>query len=323
MRKLTYIESIAEGLVQSMEHDARVFLMGEGVDGIRGVYGTVLPAYKKFGNKRVIDTPISENAINGISVGAAMLNRHPVVFHQRNDFLLLGSDQLINHAAKIKYFTNEKQTVPLTIITFIARKPGEGAQHSQSLQSLFAHIPGLKVVMPANCADAKGLLTAAIANPDPVLVMYHRSLFELTQEVSNSFFSTPIGKAQVLRKGSDVTIVAVSATVENALEAQQELLKKKIKAEIIDLRSIRPWDEKTILASVQKTGRLLVVDTGWKTFGISAEIVARIAENGIKLKTPPIRITMKETPAPASQYLLNDYHPTTPMIVQAVLRMIP
>lgn len=320
MRKLTYIEAIAESLVQNMERDSTVFLMGEGVDGIQGVYGTILQAYKKFGKKRVIDSPISENALNGIGVGAAMSGQRPVVFHQRNDFLLLGADQLINHAAKIKYFTDGKRTVPLTIVTFVARKPGEGAQHSQSLQSLFAHIPGLKVVMPASCADAKGLLTSAIADPDPVLVMYHRSLFKLKQEVSNNLFSTPIGKAQIVQRGSDITLVAVSATVEDAREAHHQLLKKNIHAEVIDLRSIRPWDQKAILASVRKTRRLLVVDTGWKSFGIGAEIVSRVAESGIKLKSPPQRLGMKETPAPASQYLLRDYHPTISMIVREVLR---
>lgn len=323
MRELSYTQAIAEALVQAMEKDDKVFLMGEGVDNITGVYGTVLPAYKQFGEKRVIDTPLSENALTGIAIGAAMDGLRPVLFHQRNDFMLLTMDQLMNHAAKICYMSGGRHRVPLTIVSFIARKPGEGGQHTQSLQSVFAHFPGLKVVMPANCMDAKGLLIEAIADDDPIIVLYHRSLFELKEPVSQDFFGVPIGPAYLARMGTDITIVAVSAAVQNAMEAFERLLEVDIVAEVIDLRTIRPYDREMIRRSVTKTRRLLVVDTGWRSFGVSAEIIACVCEElGTVLKVPPRRIGMVETPAPATPYLLKNYHPDTEQVITAVKEMV-
>lgn len=321
MRTLNYIQAIAEGLLQAMESDEKVFLLGEGVDNVTGIYGTVLPAYQRFGPKRVIDTPLSENGLTGIAIGAALDGMRPVLFHQRNDFMLLTIDQLVNNAAKIPYVSAGRHRVPLTVISFVARKPGEGAQHTQSLQALFAHIPGLKVIMPANPVDAKGLLLAAIADDGPVIVLYHRALFEETAEVSEGAYQLPIGQARIVRPGRDLTLVAISAALKDGLAAAEQLA-ENISVEVIDLRSIRPLDKDLIINSVRRTGRLLVVDTGWPTYGVGAEIIAAVAEAGVALEVPPRRLGMRETPAPASPYLLGGYHPDTGQIVDVIKYML-
>lgn len=321
-RELTYMQAIAEALIQVMEKDRYVFLMGEGVDGIRGIYGTILPAYKKFGLSRVMDTPLSENGLTGIAIGAAMDGLRPVLFHQRNDFMLLAMDQMVNSAAKLRYVSSGKHRVPLTIVSFIARKVGEGAQHSQSLQALFAHIPGLKVIMPATPRDAKGLLITAIQDDDPVIMLYHLALFNLKDEVPEDFYTTPIGSARIVKRGNDVTVVSVSAAlIETQLAADE--LRERADVELIDLRSIRPFDKKTILASVEKTGRFLVVDTGWSQFGVAAELVAFVGEEAHRfLRAAPRRIALPDVPAPATPYLECFYHPRAGDIVQVVSEML-
>lgn len=324
VRMLSYTEAIAEALVQAMEFDQDVFLMGEGVDGITGIYGTVLPAFKRFGEKRVIDTPISENSLTGFAIGAAMDGMRPVLFHQRNDFMMLAMDQMVNHAAKIPYMSGGKHKVPLTIVSFVARKIGEGAQHTQSLQSIFAHFPGMKVVMPATPSDAKGMLLAAIADDDPVIVLYHRDLFTEKADVQEVMYQQPLGYCNFVRLGRSITVVAVSATVRDALSAASELYEKDgINVEIIDPRSIRPLHESAILESVRRTGRLLVVDTGWEFCGISAEILALVSEKAFSsLKTAPRRIGMRDTPAPAAPSLLENYHPNKEVIVRVIKEMM-
>ena len=319
-RILTYTQAIAEALLQKMETDERVFLLGEGVDNVTGIYGTILPAYKRFGPKRIIDTPLSENGLTGFAIGAAMDGLRPVLFHQRNDFMLLTMDQLVNNAAKLRYVSAGVHKVPLTIVSFIARKVGEGVQHSQSLQSLFAHIPGLKVAMPATPRDAKGLLLEAIADDDPVIVLYHRALFEEKEHVPEEIYHTLLGCARVVRLGSDITIVAVSAVLKDALEAARELA-DDIDVEVIDARSIRPLDTQVILNSVTKTRRLVVADTGWKSFGVSSEIIAFVCEK-LELKTRPQRVALPEVPAPATPYLLKNYHPSTRQIIETVKTML-
>ncbi|HEY4475583.1 MAG TPA: transketolase C-terminal domain-containing protein [Candidatus Paceibacterota bacterium] len=323
LRELTYVQAIGEGFFRAMEKDQKVFLMGEGVDNVTGVYGTTLKAFGNFGPKRVIDTPLSENALTGIAIGAAMDGLRPVLIHQRNDFMLLTMDQLVNNAAKLKFVSAGRHSVPLTVVSFVARKPGEGVQHSQSLQALFAHIPGLKVVMPASPRDARDLLIATIQDDDPVIVLFHRSLFEEREWVPDDFSPEDPYSAKILQGGSDVTVVAVSVAVRDAKEAAR-LLKDEVSLEIIDLRSIRPLDTYLIVNSLRNTGRLLVVDTGWTSFGVSAEIVAQVAEQEdfSLFKAPPKRIGMLETPAPATPFLLTDYHPTAEHIVLAVRQLM-
>jgi pyruvate dehydrogenase E1 component beta subunit len=322
-RNLSYVQAIGEALVQIMHEDSRVFLIGEGVDNITGIYGITLPAYQKFGPQKVIDAPISENGLTGICIGAALDGLRPVLFHQRNDFMMLTMDQLVNHAAKIGFVSNGRHKVPLTIVSFIARKVGEGVQHSQSFQALFAHIPGLKVVMPSSPYDAKGLLLSAIEDENPVIVLYHRTLFDEIQFVPRGFYKVPIGSARIIKPGKDITIIATSATIMDAQHAIDILQKDAIDPELIDLRSIRPLDKKLIIDSVKKTGRVVVVDTGWKTFGVTAEVVATISEGAFSsLKCSPKRIGMMEVPCPASPYLLKDYHPTKEQIVSTVREMM-
>lgn len=322
-RQLKYREAVAEAYLQAMENDSRVFLIGEGVDGVTGIFGTTLPAYKKFGPERVIDTPISDAAITGIAVGAAIAGMRPVIMHQRNDFMLVVMDQIISHAAFWKFMTGNRLSVPLTIRSFIARKPGEAGQHTGSWQSLFAYIPGLKVVMPSTPFEAKGMTLSAIFDDDPVLILEHGELIfdEYKDYVPETNYRTAIGKARIAREGKDVTIVAVSATVPDALKAA-EILAGDISVEVVDLLTIRPLDRCCILNSISKTNKLLVVDTGWKTYGVSAEIAAIAAENIELLKAPVKRIGMIEVPAPASSTLLNEYHPTIKHIVEAVRELI-
>jgi pyruvate dehydrogenase E1 component beta subunit len=321
MPKLSYLESIRETLIDIMSDDPSVFLFGEGVDNITGVYGTTLPAYELFGPERVIDTPLSENALTGIAIGAALNERRPVLFHQRNDFIMLTMDQLVNHAAKIRYMSGGRLKVPMTIISFIARKIGEGCQHSQSLQALFAHIPGLKVVMPTNSQNVMSLLWSAIQDDDPVIVLFHRDLFDVVDNVSLLHYSPGIGLSHEIESGEDITMVSVSRSIIDCREAVNRVA-GRVSVELIDLLSIRPYDKETILRSVSKTGRLLVVDTGWKSFGVGAEIVSFVTENAFsKLKAGPSVIALPDMPAPANKMVNEIYHPSTESIVKKILEL--
>lgn len=321
-RPLKYREAVAEAYVQAMENDPTVFLMGEGVDGITGIYGTTLPVFVRFGSKRLIDTPISDATITGIAIGAAIVGMRPVIMHQRNDFMLLALDQIIHHAAFWKRMTGGRLKVPVTIRSYVARKPTEAGQHTGSWQAIFGHVPGLKVVMPSNAYDAKGLTLAAIADNDPVIILEHRALNENVGLVPKISYQVPIGKARIIKPGTDITFVAVSAAVSDSLKAGIILSakRKKISAEIIDLVSVRPIDKQTIISSVKKTGKLLVIDTGFKTCGLGAEIVSIVAEelDNVRIR----RIGMKEYPAPAAETLLSEnYHPDADQIVKVAMKM--
>lgn len=325
-RNISYKEAAAEALFQAMERDDRVILLGEGVDNITGVYGHVLPAYKKFGPERVIDTPLSENALTGIAIGAALDGMRPVLIHQRNDFMLLAMDQMFNQAAKIRYASGGKHQVSITVLSFVARKVGEGVQHSQSLQSIFAHFPGVKVGMPTFPEDVKGMILSAIFDDNPVIILEHRSLFETSGAVSNDFYFTPYS-AKVIMSGDDLTIVCLSFATQTVLDAILEAnrgleLDEKIFPEIIDLRWIRPYDINLIGKSVRKTVRLLVVDTGWKHFSVSSEIIAAVCERPYcNLRKPPRRIGMVEGPCPASHFLEQHYHPSVDEVAEAILEL--
>lgn len=324
--KISYKEAATEALLQAMELDENVILMGEGVDNITGVYGHVLPAYAKFGSKRVIDTPLSENALTGIAIGAALYGLRPVLIHQRNDFMLLAMDQMFNQAAKLRYVSGGRHKVPVTFLSFIARKPGEGVQHSQSLQSVFAHFPGVKVGMPTSPTDVKGMLLTAIFDDDPVIILEHRSLFNNKEIVPRMPYRTHYA-AKLITKGDFLTIVCVSAAVEtvrSALKLANEgrPLERKINPDIIDLRWVRPHDINLIINSVEKTGRLLVVDTGWKCFGLASEIIASVCESpNVNLTKPPIRIAVADAPCPASHFLERYYHPAIDEIEKSILEL--
>lgn len=323
-RLISYKDAATEALLQAMEKDDRIFLMGEGADNITGVYGQVLPAYRKFGPKRVIDTPLSENGLTGFAIGAALDGMRPVLIHQRNDFTLLTMDQLMNQAAVLRYASGGRHRIPLTVLSFVARRPGEGAQHSHSLQSMFAHFPGIKVGMPASAVDVKGMILAAIFDDDPVIILEHKhpTLYDKMEFVPEKYYETPF-ESNIIIRGADITIVTVSITLLNAVESLKELNSGHILPEIIDLRWLRPLDIDPIIQSVKKTGRLLIVDTGWKMCSISSEIIAQVCEHACDyFKCPPRRITIPDAPCPASQFIEQYYHPSTEDIIKTVKAMV-
>ncbi|MDF1552810.1 MAG: transketolase C-terminal domain-containing protein [Deferrisomatales bacterium] len=322
-REITYREAIREALGQALELDRRVFLMGEGIDDVGGVYGSTLGLAKRFGPERVMDTPIAENGMTGVAVGAALAGMRPVFIHMRADFLPMAMDQIVNHAAKWRYMTGGKLGVPLTIRAVVARGWGSAAQHAQSLQGLFAQVPGLRVVMPASPRDAKGMLLGSIFGDGPTLVLEHRWLYDCREAVPEEPFVVPGGSARVRRDGRDVTLVGVSHMVTDLLEAAQVLAAEGISAEVIDLRSLRPLDEEALAASVLRTGRLLVADTDWVACGVGAEVAALAAERVHRaLKAPVRRLGLRPVPAPASPALEAVYYPSVANIVAAVREML-
>ena len=323
MRELKYKEALSEGLVQAMEADERVFVMGIGVDDPKGIFGTTLAATRKFGPRRVFDIPIAEDGITGVAIGAALAGMRPVLVHARNDFMLLSMNELINHAAKWSYMSGGAMHVPLTIRAIIGRGWGQGPQHSQSLEAFFMHVPGLKVAMPATPHDAKGLLMASIAEDCPVLVLEHRQLFEHTGPVPEEPYAIPLGQGVVRRLGRDATVVAISLMVPEALKAAKELEREGIEVEVVDLRTISPLDEGIILDSVKKTGRLVVADIGWKSCGVSAEIAALGAEKALGyLKAPIHRVALPHVPAPTSVALETRFYPRAEDIASAVRLLV-
>lgn len=318
-RKLSYAAAIKEGLELAMTNDERVFVMGQGVDDPVGMFGVTTDLQKKYGKDRVFDTPLSENGLTGVAIGAALAGMRPFYMHNRPDFLLLTMDQIVNHAAKWNYMFGGCSTgVPLVIWACVGRGWGGAAQHTQTLQGLFMHIPGLRLVMPTTPYDAKGLLITAIAEQNPVIIMEHRWLFKQSGYVPEGLYSIPFGRGVVRKQGKDVTIVAISHMVVESMAAIPELEKQGIDVEIIDPRTLKPLDEALILESVKKTGRLVVADTGWKTGGAGAEIAAIIAEKGFKyLKSPVNRIGTLDIPTPASSVLEAKFYPGKANVVAA------
>lgn len=321
-RKLQYSLAINEALHQMMSVDKSVFLIGQGVKSPWYVGNTASGLLERFGPERVIDTPVSENGITGVAVGAAIAGMRPVVVHPRMDFMLYAMDPIINEAANWHYMFGGKSSVPVVIWGVINRGGEQAAQHSQALQAIFTHIPGLKAVMPSNPYDAKGLLISAIKDDNPVLYIDDRCLYKFEQDVPEEIYTVPIGKGLIREKGKDVSIVATSYMVWEAARAVKELDKEGIDAELIDLRSLKPLDTDLLFASVKKTGRLVVVDGGWKTCGIASEISALICENIFEyLKAPIRRITLPDTPAPASSALEDLYYPKAKDIFKAVIKV--
>ena len=319
MRKITYSEAIKEGAEQMMEKDKRVFLIGQGVTSPWYVGSTCEGLLEKFGSERVIDTPISENAVSGVAGGAAMAGMRPILVHPRMDFMYLATDQIINQISNWYYMFGGKVNVPLTIRGIINRGGEQGPQHSQALQSIFAHIPGLKVVMPSTPYDAKGLLIASIKDDNPVLYIDDRWLYEEEGEVPEEIYDVPIGKGVVKREGKDVTVIAISYLVPEAMKAAEILKEEGIDIEVIDPRSLKPLDEELLFDSVKKTGKLVIADTGWVSGGISAEISARVCEKAFEyLKKPIKRVALPNTPAPANSILEKEYYPDKNNIVKAV-----
>lgn len=322
-RMISYKDALYEALDQSLAKDPRVFIMGEGVDDPGGVFGTTKGLHEKYGRDRVFDTPIAENSLTGIAAGAAMAGLRPVFVHSRMDFLLLSLDQLVNHAAKWSYMTGGKVSVPLVVRTVSARGWGSGAQHSQCLQGMLMNAPGLKIVAPATPYDAKGLLISSIIDNNPVLFVEHRWLYKTIGNVPDTLYSIPFGKGVVRKKGKDITIVAVSYMLVEALKAAEKLETQNISAEVIDLRTIKPIDEDIIIESLTKTGKLIITDTGWKTGGVAAEIAAIVAEKAVHLlKKPVVRVCCPDIPTPAGDLQEKAFYPDSETICDKAVELM-
>jgi len=322
-RKLQYSLAINEALHQMMVEDESVFLIGQGVKSPWYVGNTAKGLLERFGPERIIDTPVSENAITGSAVGAALVGMRSVVVHPRVDFMLYALDPIINEAANWNYMFGGKLHVPIVIWGIINRGGEQAAQHSQSLHALFAHIPGLKVVIPSTPYDAKGLMIASIKDDNPVVYIDDRWLYAIDGEVPEEIYEVPIGKGSVLREGKDVTIAANSYMVYVAMEAAEMLGNDGIEVEVLDMRTIKPLDKELLTTSVRKTGRIIVADGGWKTCGVAAEISSLVFEEAFDyLKAPVARVTVPDIPAPASSVLEKIYYPDSQKIVQAVKRTL-
>tara|TARA_R110002126_G_scaffold35040_9_gene108157 strand:- start:1517 stop:2572 length:1056 start_codon:yes stop_codon:yes gene_type:complete len=314
-RSINYAEALYEALYQEMDRDPSVFVYGQGVDDAKGMYGTTLDIHKEFGPDRCFDTPLSEDAMTGVGIGAAIAGMRPVHVHQRMDFLLLCMNQLVNMAAKMSYMTEGAVSVPFVVRGIIGRSWGQGAQHSQALHSYFMHIPGLKVFAPTTPYDAKGCMISAIRDNNPVIFMEHRMLYGNSGIVPETSYEVPFGKARLLSEGTDITIVGISHMIVEVLRAKQLLSQKGISADIIDPVSLSPLDIDTIATSVSKTGSLMVVDTSWLSCGAGSEIVAQVVERlqgarEIRVK----RLGYQPTPCPTTRPLEELFYPSAQMI---------
>lgn len=318
-RELSYAEAIREAMDIALESDPRVVLMGEDIGVYGGAFQVTGDLVHKYGTDRVMDTPISELGGAGVAVGAAMTGLRPIFEFQFSDFAALALEQIVNQAAKLRYMLGGAISVPLVMRFPAGSGTGAAAQHSQSLEAWLAHVPGLKVVQPSTPEDAKGLLLAALEDPDPVMIYEHKILYKMKGDVPSGHYTTPIGKAAVRKPGEDLTIVATSIMVHKALDAAKTLAGEGIDAEVIDLRTIRPIDRETVLASVRKTGRLICVYEAVKTLGIGAEISAMVAESDAfdYLDAPIIRLGGAECPIPYNPELEKAVVPQVPDILEA------
>lgn len=316
-RLITYREAINEALIQEMERDERVFVFGLDVPDHKRIFGSTAGLVEKFGKKRCFGTPLSEDAMTGVALGAAINGLRPVHIHIRADFSLLAMNQLVNMVSVMKYLT--KQSVPLVVRIVIGRGWGQGAQHSKSLFSLFAHIPGLKTIAPSTAYDAKGMLISAIRDDNPVIMLEHRWLYDVVDEVPKEPYTVPLGEPKVLREGSDATVVATSWMNMEALKAAEVLEKEKVSLEVIDVRSLSPLNYEKIYESVRKTGSCIVADYDWMYSGFSAEVAARVQENCFNdLDSPVSRIGFAHTPCPTTRPLEDEFYPNAIKIIREV-----
>ncbi|RYG93087.1 alpha-ketoacid dehydrogenase subunit beta [Loktanella sp. IMCC34160] len=318
-RELSYAEAIREAMDIALESDPRVVLMGEDIGVYGGAFQVTGDLVHKYGTDRVMDTPISELGGAGVAVGAALTGLRPIFEFQFSDFAALAMEQIVNQAAKLRYMLGGAVSVPLVMRFPAGSGTGAAAQHSQSIEAWLAHVPGLKVVQPSTPEDAKGLLLAALEDPDPVMIFEHKILYKSKGLVPAGHYTTPIGKAAIRRAGTDLTIVATSIMVHKALAAAETLAAEGIEAEVIDLRTVRPMDRETVLASVRKTGRLLCVYEGVKTLGVGAEVSAMVAESDAFdfLDAPIVRLGGAECPIPYNPDLEKAVVPQVPGILDA------
>ncbi len=322
-RELKYFQALNEAIDLCMADDPMVYIMGLGVPDPKGIFGSTLGLQQKYGNTRVMDMPASENGMTGVAIGSALVGMRPIITHQRIDFAMLAMEQMVNQAANWHYMFGGQVSVPLVIRMIIGRGWGQGPQNSQSLQAWFAHIPGLKVVMPTTPYDAKGLLISSIKDNNPVIFIEHRWLYNISGQVPEGVYEVPVGEAKIARQGKDITIAAASYMTLESIRAADVLAKSGVSVEVVDIRTIKPLDESLILGSVKKTGRLIVADTGGVVGGIGAEVAARAAEKAFHdLKCPVKRIGLPDCPTPTSPGLTRNYYPTAGNIVTAVKDML-
>lgn len=323
-QEMTYAEAVRAALREEMLKDERVFLMGEDIGLYGGAFGVTRGLLEEFGEERVRDTPISEAVIAGGAIGAALTGMRPVAEFQFSDFMAIGLDQIVNQAAKIRFMFGGKAEVPVVFRAPLGSGTGAAAQHSQSLEAWFAHVPGLKVVLPSTPADVKGLLISAIRDPNPVIFLEHKVLYRQKGNVPIGAYQIPLGQADVKRQGKDLTIIALSITVPRALAAAERLAKEGIEAEVIDPRTLRPLDEETLVNSVSKTGHVLIVHEAVQTGGFGGEIAARLAASKAfyYLDAPIMRLGGAEVPIPYNPVLEKRATPQEEDIYQAALRLL-
>lgn len=324
VRELSYSQAIQEAMAIAMEADERVILMGEDIGVYGGAFQVTGDLIDRFGPDRVMDTPISELGGAGVAVGAAVTGLRPIFEFQFSDFAALAMEQIVNQAAKMRYMLGGAVSVPVVMRFPAGSGTGAAAQHSQSIEAWLGHVPGLKVIQPATPHDVKGMLLAAVADPDPVMIFEHKLLYKMKGPVPEGHYTVPIGKADVRREGKDLTIVATSIMVHKALEAAEMLAAEGIDIEVIDLRTVRPMDRETIIDSVKKTSRLMCVYEGVKTLGIGAELSAMIAESEAfdYLDAPIVRLGGAETPIPYNPDLEKAAVPQVPGIIDAARDLV-
>ncbi len=318
MREITYLEAIREAMTQEMERDSRVFLIGEDIGEYGGAFQVTYGMLEKFGHERILDTPITELGLTGAAVGAALIGMRPIAEIMFMDFTTLASEQLVNQAAKLRFMFGGQSTVPMVLRTPAGSGTGAAEHHSQSFENWFVHVPGLKVVMPTTPYDAKGLLVSAIRDDNPIVFIEHKLLYKTKGDVPEELYEIPLGKADIKRAGKDLTIIATGIMIQKSLAAAEELAKEGIDIEIVDPRTLRPLDTETIVNSVKKTGKVLIVHEAVKTGGFGGELAGVIAESEAfgYLEAPILRLAGREVPIPYNRNLEQAAVPQIEDIVQ-------
>jgi len=319
VRSLTYAGAINEGLRQAMDLSPEVIVLGQLADSKAGIFGTTTGLVDRFGPERVQDFPVAESVMTSTAMGAALAGMRPVIVHQRLDFMIYSLDAIVNWLALWRFKTNGETNLPVTIRAIVGRGWGQGPQHSKSLHSWFAHLPGLRVAMPATAYDAKGMLLESIFGEEPTIIIEHRSLFSMTDQIPDVPYRVRFGKAVVRHPGSDVTLVAIGGMVPMAIRVANQLAAEGISVEVLDLRSVSPLDVDSILASVGKTRRLAVADPAWRTGSVAAEVTTLVCENlGRELLANPVRVCLPDSHTPMSAALEEQYYPNNDTLAAAV-----
>lgn len=322
-RIITLGDAIREGLTEAAMRDRSVLFMAEGIDDPSAVYGTTANLGKYIDAKRIIEMPVAENGLCGVAIGAALIGKRPVISFHRVEFALLAMEQIINNAAKAHYISNGRHKVPLVIRLIIGRGWGQGPEHSQSMEAVFSHFPGLKVVMPSYPRDGKGLIIAAIEDDNPVIFIEHRWCHYTSGEVPAGYYTEPLDGPKTVHAGTDVTVVATSYMTLEAVRAAEALAELGYSANILDLRVLRPLKLDKVFASVNQTGRLLTVDTGFKQFGIGAEVVSQVVTHCFPaLKAAPVRMGLPDHPTPSSRGMVPGIYPDAAAILRNLGRML-